>query len=602
MTAETRETERRDRALRRAMAPVRAWSRELIVLDNPFTTRDARSRVRGMRFPILLLVYHAATILFGLIGVLAYRASSGYGAEKAAGQVVFPYLAYTQIVLAPMVSAAFTATAITSEREKQSLDLLTVTTLRGIEVAVGKAAAPWALTFLVAATSLPYTLFCSIAGGVSVGQIATFYVGLGLFCGLLASVGIMFSSMARSSVLSVILTVALYLAGLIASLVMMVIVDELRHGGPAWAESMTAVLGLFPTTWVAAVLEPEVATFGLAGLEVPFWIPGVLLWGAAIAYMLLVASCRAGTSQTRHLIARRVLGFVCWFALFATGAHLMLGVLTPTRALSHTFSLLGQSGTELTILVLLVSCVTVVAAIVAAAATLGECESFAAHPLRRMALGLPRVLSPSPEGGIPFALFIWATAVALVLAGIIGASAGTLPLRWDVILALGLPQVGVILYCGFAGLWANLRHGGGTRQAKNTAVALVGPLLLWPVVALVATLAAVSGALQTPLQNSLMRGGVFLMALSPFSYGPLAGITGLTDWEYLALWYGQVHPAHAAGAMSVLLAGLMGAGLLLRAVRGKTSAELRTIRNTGPASGVQEEAFGGPRAEPGSAE
>lgn len=555
------------------------WRTDLTVRDNPFSVRDLRSRVRGFRFPVLLLVYHGAILLVGLIGVATYTGMA-MQSGVAAGRFIFPFLAYVQMVLAPMVCGTLTASAMTIEREKQTLDLLTVSTMRGLQVALGKFAIPWALTLLVGLTSLPYLLLCVAAGGVSFSDILIFSLGLTVFTALVGAFGLVISCASRSSAAAVVQTVIVYGLGLLlssvatAALVSMVAFSGYRHGGAAAGPQWVSLcLGLTPLTWVTALVAPELGATAPGVLQVPYWLPGVALWTPVIAYMLCVAGCRAGTAPRRHLITRRVLGEIVWVLTSIVIVSTLLATFgTRPASAGGLFSVFRRSSAEIDVLIVGSALITLFTCCGALASSMGDSDWFLARPLRRLVQSgvlLPRPLSPEPEHGLSLGLTSWFLGIGVLLISLRLTHLSLVPMGWDLALTVLLPQIGCVIFAAFVGLRATVRLPYKPKERRLMGTLYFLPLIVWPLVVGVGAAIASNSLRFGTTGNTVWRIGCFLQALSPLSYPTLAGLTSLQGTSQ-SLWTDvggiEIHPAHVAAAVSVLLP-LLAIGLFIREAR-----------------------------------
>jgi len=535
---------------------LRVLGRDLKVTDNPYTVRDIRSRVRGIRLPLLLLVYQALVAGVGLIAIAVYAASRG-GIQTPPGRFVFPSLVYMQLVLAPLVAGALTATSVSSEREKQTIDLVIMTPLKGLEIALGKIIMPWGLTMLVGLTSLPYAILCMAGGGLATGPIVLFYVGMALFTAVMSALGLLFSTVSRSSSAAVILTIIVYAAvGLVGGMGAMGWYTMSRMSGASAGAVTGAYTFMLPITWGAAVLEDTTPMCTIFTWEPPFWMPGALMLGCVTLYMLFVSACRLGISPWRHLVVRRVLGMVSWAGVVVV---FLGGTADGLFGTSGFFRLEGYSGGALDTLVLMGGLAAVVGMAVAALASLTDDPGQSITPLTRILVRMCqpwRLLASSPEAGVWLGVYAWAAPVAIVLVGHFVLKGSALPAglpRWT-LAALCVPQLLCVLYGALSGLLANGRHPWYAGPKRTLAALLILPMPLWPLLMLM--VAALAEGIRGPASGGswVMVTGMYLAALSPCSSAFMLAQSGMTDATAKMLWLGsavQTHPHMLAEFMSV---------------------------------------------------
>ena len=164
-------------------------------LSNPVTVKELRGRMRGRRAFAVLTLY--LLILSGVLAVvyLAYSADvSGPGATTArtAGKGLFAAVLAVQVFLVAFIGPAFTAGAISGERERQTFDLLRTTLLSAESFVLGKLISALSYVFLLVLVSIPLQSIAFLLGGLSLAELvisqalivvaAVAYALYGLWC------------------------------------------------------------------------------------------------------------------------------------------------------------------------------------------------------------------------------------------------------------------------------------------------------------------------------------------------------------------------------------------------------------------------------------
>lgn len=174
------------------------------LLKNPVLTRELRGRIRGWRAMILLSIYLTIT---GMITFLVYLASSdsfssgmtNIEAGPTIGKSIFITVMIATLVQVCIISPALTAGAITGERERQSYDLLITTLLSPFQIILGKLTSALAFAMLLIFAALPMAGLAFLFGGVSGTELAIGVVGLAVTAICYASLGILFSTVMRTT-------------------------------------------------------------------------------------------------------------------------------------------------------------------------------------------------------------------------------------------------------------------------------------------------------------------------------------------------------------------------------------------------------------------
>jgi hypothetical protein len=148
------------------------WARPLRrLVRNPVIVKDGLSRVRSWRAPAGMAVY------LGLLGLFAYLifavqlGTSGSPPGFAqVGRTAFTALAVVQLALICLFAPAVAAGAISGERERQTLDVLLVSSMTPFAVVWGKLVASVAFILLLITVALPVFATVFLFGGIDLGQ------------------------------------------------------------------------------------------------------------------------------------------------------------------------------------------------------------------------------------------------------------------------------------------------------------------------------------------------------------------------------------------------------------------------------------------------
>ena len=184
--------------------------------------KELRSRMRGRRAFVVLSVYLAllAAITYAMyqatytsVNALAsFGGGSAVNASATIGQTIFTTLSMLQLLLISFIAPAFTAGAISLEREKQTLDLLITTPLRPGAIVVGKLVAALAYVFLLILASIPLSAIVLMYGGAGIDDLARQIIVLFAAAIAFGSIGIFFSALVKRTQAATVLTYSTMLA------------------------------------------------------------------------------------------------------------------------------------------------------------------------------------------------------------------------------------------------------------------------------------------------------------------------------------------------------------------------------------------------------
>ena len=184
--------------------------------------KELRGRMRGRRAFIVLTLYVLLLAVFGWMLQQITEAESGvrssFGLESTyasaeVGRGIFVGLLLAQTLMVAVLAPAATASAISGEREHQTLDLLAVTPISSLAIVMGKLLSALAWVFVLVVASIPVTALVFVFGGVAPDDVLRGYAVLFATVIGLGSVGLFFSALTRrtgaSTGLTFVATIAL---------------------------------------------------------------------------------------------------------------------------------------------------------------------------------------------------------------------------------------------------------------------------------------------------------------------------------------------------------------------------------------------------------
>jgi ABC-type transport system involved in multi-copper enzyme maturation permease subunit len=180
--------------------------------------KELRGRMRGKRAFVLLTIY--LVILGGfawMVELLLEQAySSNFGALTYAtaqiGRGVFVALLLLETLLVMFLAPAFTAGAISLEREKQTIDMLITTPISSLAIVLGKLFSALTYVFLLIIASIPLTALVFVFGGVAPEDMIKGYVMLLATALGLGSIGLFCSALFRRTQAATVVTYFVVLA------------------------------------------------------------------------------------------------------------------------------------------------------------------------------------------------------------------------------------------------------------------------------------------------------------------------------------------------------------------------------------------------------
>lgn len=248
-------------------------------MENPVLGREFLTALRtrkAVAFGVAFIWMLAALV------VLMWPAEGTVSLAAQSSRELFILLAMGQLVLVLLVAPSFTAVCITTEKERETYQLLYHTLLYPHQIVFGKLAAGMGFVFILLLCALPMMGACHILGGVSSADIVGVYVVLLASAILFGLVGMLCSCYFRSSYTSMIIcyVILLVLSGL--TWVPSVILGK-------WAQNVFlihAVRGVSPFAAMISIINPDFFAAEHGGTAA-----GWHAWADTSQPFLLVAVC-----------------------------------------------------------------------------------------------------------------------------------------------------------------------------------------------------------------------------------------------------------------------------------------------------------------------
>lgn len=198
---------------------------------NPILASSGLRRMRSGKTLLLLAVYEGVLLLAALGLLLPFLDGSRLNLIGM-NQGVTAYLALMllQFALLVLVTPAASAGAIAGERERQTLELLLVTGTGSFRIVMGKLLESFAFIALMVVCSLPVLCLTMLPGGIGLGEILLGVAFLLVCAFAAASVGVLASTLMKTTVGATILSYVMLLAiGLGTALPMAFITNEMTY-------------------------------------------------------------------------------------------------------------------------------------------------------------------------------------------------------------------------------------------------------------------------------------------------------------------------------------------------------------------------------------
>ncbi|PLR97309.1 ABC transporter permease [Bacillus sp. T33-2] len=247
------------------------------LMVNPVLNKEFKLRFRTVKsfLGILFYLITLGIIIVGFIFMQSMSNNQGY-VRPSQSREMFMMLSFLQLALVLFITPGLTAGVISSERERQTLNILLTTTESSTSIILSKLVSSVSFLLLLIVASLPLYSIVFLYGGISPGQVLTM-LGLYVFTILVyGSLGVLFSTLLRKTIVSIVTTygVTMFLAGGTAFLtIILMSLNQGFNGSPV----------VNPAPYFVAMFNPPVVLYSFfvpdfmahftktTGIEFPLW-------------------------------------------------------------------------------------------------------------------------------------------------------------------------------------------------------------------------------------------------------------------------------------------------------------------------------------------
>ena len=179
---------------------------------NPVLRNESKIAVRSIKFTLMIFAYIVALSIAVMIYYTSVNESTfSNGLYLESSIIFYVVMAIGQAVLLFFIVPALSATAICSEREKQTLDILLSSKLTPIQIIIGKVSASSLRVIILIISTMPLYAIGALIGGVKISNILELIVFFIVNTIFVSSIGVFISTYVKTSKVSTALTYALVL-------------------------------------------------------------------------------------------------------------------------------------------------------------------------------------------------------------------------------------------------------------------------------------------------------------------------------------------------------------------------------------------------------
>ncbi|WP_078380293.1 ABC transporter permease [Sutcliffiella halmapala] len=268
-------------------------------ITNPMLNKEFKLRFRSFKSFLGVFFYLAVLGMIALFFIYMETRYSSMGMFRPENSKnMFMLLAFVQLALIFFMTPGLTAGVISSEREKQTLNILLTTQQSSTSIIISKLASSLSFLLLIVVSSLPLYSIVFLFGGIS-PKLLFMTFGIYLITMItLGSIGVFFSTFIRKTIVAMICTygVAFFLAAGTAVLTLfMVSFFQYGMGGmqPSTNPAPYFVAMLNPFVLLMTAFEPsvEMELHQITGWEISLGV-GFIISYIAISILLVLISIK----------------------------------------------------------------------------------------------------------------------------------------------------------------------------------------------------------------------------------------------------------------------------------------------------------------------
>lgn len=277
------------------------------LLANPVLVKEIKLRFRSLKSFTGILFYLVAMsiFVFGFIFLATSLTGNGFF-RPAESFMLFTMMTYIQLGLILFITPGLTAGTISSEREKQTLNILLTTAQTSFQIIFGKLTSSIAFLLLMIVAGLPIYSMVFLYGGVSPGQIAVIFLFYFLTLLTIGSLGVMYSTLIRKTIVSMITTYGTMIVLVAVTGFFMIIsmqISQYGSTGTAVFSPMTYFwASINPGVVMLTLLQPAFAeeVVNMTSVNLPLWAGYLVFYSLLTAGALLLAVKKLRVNMAKY--------------------------------------------------------------------------------------------------------------------------------------------------------------------------------------------------------------------------------------------------------------------------------------------------------------
>ncbi|MFD1031140.1 ABC transporter permease [Metaplanococcus flavidus] len=247
------------------------------LLSNPVLVKEIKLRFRNAKSFTGLFFYLMVMgiFVFGFVYLTSSVSGSGFFRPDESF-LLFTMLSFIQLGLILFITPGLTAGTVSSEREKQTLNILLTTAQSSFQIIFGKLLSSIAFLLLLLVSGLPIYSMVFLYGGVSPSQVAVIFLFYFLTLLAIGSLGVMYSTVTRRTVVSMIASFSTMIFLTVVTGFFLILTVSLSQAAMGTGVSPLSYLwaSINPAVVLMTLLEPSwnAEIINITGISIPLWV------------------------------------------------------------------------------------------------------------------------------------------------------------------------------------------------------------------------------------------------------------------------------------------------------------------------------------------
>lgn len=180
------------------------------MMMNPVYKRELTVASRSMRLALIFMAFNGILAIVALFNMYSMVEQVKVTAEIQYSRFLelYVFVSGIEFIMLMFIMPALTASSISGERERQTLDLMLTTTMRPRDIVSGKLFSAMTTLLLLILSGIPVQALVFVYGGITISDVLMLLVCYGTVALLAGGTGIFFSALLKRSTVATVCTYA----------------------------------------------------------------------------------------------------------------------------------------------------------------------------------------------------------------------------------------------------------------------------------------------------------------------------------------------------------------------------------------------------------